>query len=72
MMAGVGASTAASFVSHPLDTVKVRLQLNKESKVKLMDIIRDINANEGPRGYLRGMLSTLVGRVPISTVMYTA
>lgn len=72
MAAGVCASTAGAIVSHPLDTLKVRIQLNHGQDFRIMQVIREMNAKEGVRGYFRGMMSTIVGRVPVSSVMYTA
>jgi len=72
MVAGATASAAASVVSHPLDTVRVRIQLHEGSNVKLLPTIKDIYKHEGLRGFFKGLISPIVGRVPVAAIMYTS
>eukprot|EP00347_Sterkiella_histriomuscorum_P023306 403335153 len=60
-------------ISYPLDTVKVRIQLSKKSEnVKVVSVVYDIYMREGLRGFFKGVLSPILGRAPISAVLFTA
>ena len=64
-MAGI----VATFVSHPLDTVKLRFQVAKaEQNLTLRACIKDIYMYEGVSGFFKGVLSPMVGRTPITAM----
>ena len=47
MIAGSCAGIIGTFVSHPLDTVKVRFQTSQSTELTMRRCIRDIYCNEG-------------------------
>ena len=69
MLSGSMAGIVATFVSHPLDTVKLRFQVAKaEQNLTLKVCIRDIYMFEGVQGFFKGVLSPMVGRTPITAM----
>ena len=46
-LAGMCAGMTSTFVSHPLDTIKIRYQTNRENKLTLVRCVRDIYRFEG-------------------------
>ena len=71
IIAGIAAGLVSQVVSHPLDTIKVRFQLETKS-VPLRHIVSDIYSKEGIRGFLKGMLSPLLGRTPVAATLFYA
>lgn len=47
MISGSCAGIVATFVAHPLDTVKVRFQVTTNDKLRLRECIVDIYRREG-------------------------
>lgn len=47
MMSGSAAGIVGAFMSHPLDTVKVRFQVSRSDKIALGQCIKDIYRLEG-------------------------
>ena len=52
-----------TIAGHPLDTIRVRMQLEGKH-VTMTSICRETVANEGFRGFFKGMISPLVGVTP--------
>ena len=46
-LSGISAGIVSNLVSHPLDTVKVRIQINRHLNYKLLTFISDIYKLEG-------------------------
>ena len=71
IIAGICAGIVSQIVSHPLDTIKVRFQIEKQT-LRLSHIIADIYAREGVQGFLKGMMSPLLGRTPVAASLFFA
>ena len=68
-MSGVFAGVLSNTISHPLDTIKLRIQLHRGSEpLKLRACMRDIYYFEGLKGFYKGLLSPVVGRAPIAAM----
>ncbi|CDW80211.1 mitochondrial carnitine acylcarnitine carrier protein cacl-like [Stylonychia lemnae] len=67
IISGITAGVVSNVISYPLDTIKIRVQLAKGGEqLRLLPTIHDIYQREG------GMLSPVMGRAPISAVLFTA
>lgn len=70
MISGMFAGLVNSFVLSPIELVKCRLQIQKESKTNAyykgsFDCVRKIVLEEGLRnGLFKGMMSTIIREVP--------
>lgn len=54
MVSGIFAGMISTFISHPLDTVKVRIQLDKGTqKLTVRKCIMDVYSKEGVSNFLR-------------------
>jgi hypothetical protein len=51
----------ANIISHPLDTIKVRMQLTKGEQIKLIPTIREIYRYEGVRDFI--IMITIASRL---------
>ncbi|TNV76579.1 hypothetical protein FGO68_gene1898 [Halteria grandinella] len=71
-IAGYFSGVCGNLVSHPLDTVKVRMQSGQASSTKFFPVAKEIFINEGATGFYKGILSPVVGRAPISAIMWTS
>ena len=54
MIAGICAGVISNLVSHPLDTIKVRMQLKTGEPLKLVPTIQEMFHREGVRLSLTG------------------
>ena len=70
MLSGSVAGIVATFVVHPLDTVKVRFQISNSDKLTLRKCMSDIYRHEGVRGFFKGVLSPMLGRWPITALLF--
>ena len=70
MLSGSVAGIVATFVAHPLDTVKVRFQISNNDKLTLRKCMSDIYRHEGVRGFFKGVLSPMLGRWPITALLF--
>ena len=70
MLSGSVAGIVATFVAHPLDTVKVRFQISNSDKLTLRKCMSDIYRHEGVRGFFKGVLSPMLGRWPITALLF--
>jgi solute carrier family 25 carnitine/acylcarnitine transporter 20/29 len=55
------------FVGHPLDTVRVRMQLETK-KISARHCIIETIKNEGALGLYKGVTQPLIGAVPINSM----
>lgn len=69
--AGIFANCIGTFIGHPLDTVKVRMQLSPSS-ASFPSIITQILKNEGLTGLFKGVMSPLLGQAPIGASAFMA
>lgn len=69
MIAGTTAGVISNIISHPLDTVKVRIQLSP-TPLPLLKCVRDLYKFEGARGFFRGMASPVLSRTPLSAILF--
>ena len=67
--AGLFAGMTANFVSHPMDTMKARIQLSNET-LTIRRAFGNIYHSEGVRGFYRGVMSPVLGRSPLAGVMW--
>ncbi|CAE6536696.1 unnamed protein product [Rhizoctonia solani] len=67
-LAGLGAGWTGTILAHPMETLKVKLQMQTQRDVKdrqykgVIDVIRQIYRVQGPLGIWRGFASSLVYR----------
>jgi hypothetical protein len=71
IIAGICAGISSTIISHPLDTVKVRIQLSK-TPLPVRQCFADMYRVEGLRGFWKGVTSPVVARSPISAILFTA
>ena len=57
--------------THPLDTVKIRLQISKNIYTSSLDCLVKTLRREGAHGLYRGISAALVGVPPIYGVVFT-
>lgn len=66
-LAGAFARTFAGGVMSPLTVVKARMEWQAPGNhARILDVFRHVLRDEGPRGFYRGMIPTLVRDVPFS------
>jgi hypothetical protein len=51
---------AGVVVSHPLDTIRVRVQLSKNPNIAMLDVLRSTIAREGVQGLFKGLYTPVV------------
>jgi solute carrier family 25 (mitochondrial carnitine/acylcarnitine transporter), member 20/29 len=70
-MNAITASTVSNMlghlIGHPLDTVRVRMQLESR-KITASQIILETIKKEGPSGLYKGVTQPLIGAVPINSM----
>lgn len=71
LIAGITAGISGVVVSHPLDTIKVRIQ-SSSTPVTMRYCLRQMYQLEGVRGFWRGMAAPVVARIPLSGVLFSA
>eukprot|EP00347_Sterkiella_histriomuscorum_P018732 403344388 len=72
-LSGLCAGMVSSFVSHPIDTVKIRMQLQAQgANLKLVPTVSGIYYHEGVRGFYKGVLSPIVGKAPLASVVFSS
>lgn len=69
LVAGFISGCVGLYVGYPLDTIKVRMQLEKK-KVSCTKTIAKIYRNEGVRGMFKGVLSPVIGRAPVTSIVF--
>jgi solute carrier family 25 carnitine/acylcarnitine transporter 20/29 len=69
--AGILANCLGTFIGHPLDTVKVRMQLSNVNP-PVYTLIKRIIHTEGISGLFKGVASPLLGQAPISASAFMA
>ena len=73
VIAGICAGATANFVSHPMDTVKIRIQLSDtKNNLTIRRAFGNIYRAEGIYGFYRGVMSPILGRSPLAGVLFTS
>ena len=74
MFSSFAASTIANVTGigtgHPLDTVKIRRQLERR-KITMRQCAYEALVNEGPYSLYKGLAQPLIGAVPINIIVFT-
>ncbi|CAI2376839.1 unnamed protein product [Moneuplotes crassus] len=68
--AGVVSGSIGVFVGHPLDTLRIRVQLSNSKP--MLELAAETCAKEGVRGLYKGAVAPVIGRAPISGVTMAA
>lgn len=70
-LAGTASGVALVIVGHPLDTIKVRMQLSSgATPPSLVQVVRDIARTQGIRGFYRGFVPPVLFTGGINTVLW--
>lgn len=69
LTAGLISGGIANYIGHPLDTVKLRMQLSSK-RMTTMQVLRKIYKYEGVHGMFKGAVSPLIGRAPVASATY--
>lgn len=64
------ANVAGIVTGHPLDTVKIRMQLEKR-KITMRQCAYEALVNEGPYSLYKGLLQPILGAIPINMIVFT-
>merc|ERR1711865_789224 len=67
---GASAGLVAQSVCHPLDTIRRRLQMKGHTYKGLFDAIKRISAEEGVKGFYRGVVPNAVKIVPNNAIRF--
>lgn len=71
LLAAVISNTLGTYVGHPLDTIKVRMQVSSEN-TSTLKVIRNIVKAEGISGLFKGVTSPVIGQMPSNTLAFAA
>lgn len=63
-------NTVGTFCGHPLDTIRVRLQMEAKG-VTPLKVIKDTYRGEGIGGFFKGVISPLIGSTPYNVSCFT-
>lgn len=69
-VASTVANVTGIVTGHPLDTVKIRMQLEKR-KITMRQCAYEALVNEGPYSLYKGLAQPLIGAVPINIITFT-
>ena len=64
MISGLFSGSLAKLITHPLDTIKARVQVESKSKEKIFSTLKNILKNEGIKGLYRGVGISVLGSIP--------
>ncbi|CAI2377754.1 unnamed protein product [Moneuplotes crassus] len=71
--AGFTSGAISTYVGHPLDTIKVRIQVADGKRLKgSVGIFKKIVAEEGIRGLFKGALPPVLGNAPVNAVLFAS
>ncbi|CAI2377181.1 unnamed protein product [Moneuplotes crassus] len=68
--AGVVSGSIGVFIGHPLDTLRIRMQLSNPKP--MLELATETCVKEGVRGLYKGAVAPVIGRAPISGVTMAA
>lgn len=69
LTAGFISGAIANYIGHPLDTVKLRMQLSTQN-LSTWNVLKKIYKHEGVHGMFKGVTAPLVGRAPVASATY--
>ena len=71
LTAAIFANWVGTYIGHPFDTVKVRMQLS-QTKESMISLAKKIVRDEGVRGFYKGAWSPLLGQIFIWSSAFVA
>lgn len=63
-ISGLIAGSLSKFITHPLDTIKSKLQIDKTEFVRIREIAKLTYMSEGIKGFYKGINITIIGSIP--------
>lgn len=72
LVCGSCAGLAYILTAHPLDSIKVRMQLERRPNISLRKIMNETYTNEGFRGFYKGMGSPLVTIPAVNSIVFAS
>ena len=72
LICGSFAGLAYILTAHPLDSIKVRMQLERRMNISLRQIIKETYYREGFRGFYKGMGSPLITIPLVNSIVFAS
>ena len=72
LICGSFAGLAYILTAHPLDSIKVRMQVERRANVSLRSIVRETYLHEGFRGFYKGMGSPLITIPAVNSIVFAS
>jgi hypothetical protein len=72
LVCGSLAGLAYILTAHPLDSIKVRMQLDRRSTLSLRSTIMETYKHEGFRGFYKGMGSPLITIPLVNSIVFAS
>lgn len=72
LLCGSFAGLAYILTAHPLDSIKVRMQLDRRPNLSLRSIITETFTHEGFRGFYKGMGSPLITIPLVNSIVFAS
>jgi solute carrier family 25 carnitine/acylcarnitine transporter 20/29 len=72
LICGTFAGLAYILTAHPLDSIKVRMQLERRPNISLRRIINETYSHEGFRGFYKGMGSPLMTIPLVNSIVFAS
>lgn len=72
LVCGSCAGLSYILTAHPLDSIKVRMQLERRPNISLRSIIKETYAHEGFRGFYKGMGSPLITIPAVNSIVFAS
>lgn len=69
-IAGFIAASVAKIITHPLDTIKSKLQIQKSEFLTIRNMFKQTYKVEGIQGFYKGLNITLLGTIPASAFYF--
>ena len=72
LICGSMGGLAYILTAHPLDSIKVRMQLDRRPNITLRKIIMETYHHEGARGFYKGMGSPLITIPLVNSIVFAS
>ena len=72
LICGSFAGLAYILTAHPLDSIKVRMQLDRRMRVSLRNIVMETYLKEGLHGFYKGMGSPLLTIPLVNSIVFAS
>jgi solute carrier family 25 carnitine/acylcarnitine transporter 20/29 len=72
LICGSMGGLAYILTAHPLDSIKVRMQLERRPNITLRKIIMETYLHEGPKGFYKGMGSPLITIPLVNSIVFAS